>query len=332
VEPGGQRMNPISNYYIFENPGCLLLMGEDCIDFMQRQTTNDITKLQDSEVLFTVLTTANARIIDLLTLLPELEHSSKPDSKFKGILILTLSGYGEKTLNYLKNRIFIMDKVSILNKSNDYLQIELIGNSVGSILKSLGFGNVPAPGRVEVTAIDKKIIHAIGSADKLIFNCRLVFPIELQYDVNKVINDSGSIKLGLDDYNLMRIEAGFPAETRELTEEYTPLEVNLEDLISTTKGCYTGQEVVARQINYDKVTKLLCGLRLDKLANTSDRIWLDGKSIGVVTSVADSPRYGYIALAVVRKPYNKSGTEVFVGNDYSKSIKALCSDLPFRID
>jgi folate-binding protein YgfZ len=50
------------------------------------------------------------------------------------------------------------------------------------------------------------------------------------------------------------VEAGLPAAGHELVEEYTPLEAGLEWAISDAKGCYTGQEVIARQITYDKVT------------------------------------------------------------------------------
>jgi folate-binding protein YgfZ len=118
----------------------------------------------------------------------------------------------------------------------------------------------------------------------------------------------------------------------ELTEEFTPLELGLEKYVSTSKGCYTGQEVIARQVNYDKVTKQLCGLKLNGTANIGDPVWSDGRKIGVVTSIGKSPRFGNIAKGVVKKPFNRSGTEVMAGIEYENSARAVCSNLPFSID
>ena len=61
----------------------------------------------------------------------------------------------------------------------------------------------------------------------------------------------------------MRIERGLPAWGHELSAEVTPLEVNLLPAVSFSKGCYVGQEVIARQTNYDKVTRRLVGLIFD---------------------------------------------------------------------
>jgi folate-binding protein YgfZ len=168
--------------------------------------------------------------------------------------------------------------------------------------------------------------------EKLILTCRLLFPIELQNVVNKAIRDSGGEELSSFEYNLLRLEAGFPIETRELTEEYSPLEVGLENFISTSKGCYTGQEVIARQLNYDKVARQICGLNLGKMAEIGDKVWSDGQTIGVVTSVGNSPKFGLIALGVLRKPYNQAGTQVLVGSSFERSAGAVCINLPFGID
>ncbi len=325
-------MNPSSNYFIIEDPGCLELIGEDCFDFLQRQTTNDLNMLKESGVLHTVLTTGNANILDLLTLLPEFEQSSDPQTDLNSIYILTLNGYGENTFKYLKSRIFFMDKVSISDRSKDYIQVELFEDCLDSVLNFLGFESLPEPGHAEIKIINGRIIWALGSMDKLILTCRLFYPIDLQNVVSDAIRESGGEELSSFEYNLLRLEAGFPVETRELTEEYSPLEVGLENFISTSKGCYTGQEVIARQLNYGKVARQLCGIKLDKMADTADRVWLDGRTIGVVTSVGNSPRFGFIALGVLRKPYNQAGTEVLVGSEYERSARAVCINLPFGID
>jgi folate-binding protein YgfZ len=325
-------MSQNTYFYIMENPGCLQLNGEGCVDFLQRQTTNDIRNFQEGSVLHTVLTTANARIIDLLTLLPEWDHNSESHLDIMQIYLITLRSYSDNTFNYLQSRIFIMDKVSILDRSREYIQVEIFGNDLENVLNTLGFDSVPAPGQVVTINLEGKIIHAIGSADKIIVGCRLFFPVNLEEIVIKKVTASGAEELGLFEYNLFRLEAGFPIENMELTEEFTPLELGLEKYVSTSKGCYTGQEVIARQVNYDKVTKQLCGLKLNGTANIGDPVWSDGRKIGVVTSIGKSPRFGNIAKGVVKKPFNRSGTEVMAGIEYENSARAVCSNLPFSID
>ncbi len=119
------------------------------------------------------------------------------------------------------------------------------------------------------------------------------------------------------------------APARELTEAHTPLEINLQAAISTDKGCYTGQEIIARQINYDKITRSMVGLRLEAPTHAGARVSAGDKSAGTVTSAVESPRYGPIALAVLKRPNNLAGTKVVV-MDNEVNIRGELIELPFR--
>jgi len=130
-----------------------------------------------------------------------------------------------------------------------------------------------------------------------------------------------------EEYHCMRVECGQPAPFSEWTEDYTPLEVGLEWAVSDRKGCYTGQEVLARQVNYDKITRQLVGLTLQAGPPSAAQVQAEGKTIGVVTSSVISPRFGPIALAVLRRPYHAPGTAVLVG----EAIPAVVSVLPFAL-
>src|SRR5690606_39681801 len=116
--------------------------------------------------------------------------------------------------------------------------------------------------------------------------------------------DAGAVPLGEEAYDVLRVEAGLPASGTELTEDFTPLETGLAYTVSTSKGCYTGQEVLARQINYDKVSRQLVGLRLKEPAPAGSAVRAEGRPAGTVTSVVLSPEHGWIALAVVRRPHH----------------------------
>jgi folate-binding protein YgfZ len=99
------------------------------------------------------------------------------------------------------------------------------------------------------------------------------------------------------------------AET-ELTDDYTPLEAGLNDAVADGKGCYTGQEVIARQLTYDKVVQRLVGLSLTAPASIGDVLYAGERRVGVITSLSQSPAYGSIGLGYVRRPEFERGTRL----------------------
>ncbi len=110
---------------------------------------------------------------------------------------------------------------------------------------------------------------------------------------------------GEDAYQARRIELGRPLPGAELTGEYSPLEAGLAWACAENKGCYTGQEIIARQITYDKVTRTLVGIVGDDPLSAGAALTADGRDVGTVTSAAQSPLLDSpIALAVVKRPHD----------------------------
>jgi folate-binding protein YgfZ len=133
-------------------------------------------------------------------------------------------------------------------------------------------------------------------------------------------------------YDAIRIERGVPAWGRELSDQVTPLESGLQNAISYSKGCYTGQEVIARQTNYDKISRRLAGLRLGageweqlrgaKVGSASGRP-------GFVSSVAWSTGLGGpIALAIVPRDLADPGADVTITHETGQ-LRAVVVGLPF---
>src|SRR5690606_6994406 len=106
-------------------------------------------------------------------------------------------------------------------------------------------------------------VRALGQSGALGLGWRLLVPHGAIDSLEARLLEGGASALSPGAYEAVRVEAGFPAAGRELTDAYTPLETGLHAAIHTAKGCYTGQEVIARQINYDKITRQMVGLRLD---------------------------------------------------------------------
>jgi tRNA-modifying protein YgfZ len=122
----------------------------------------------------------------------------------------------------------------------------------------------------------------------------------------------------------LRIEAGRPRLGRDMGSETIPQEANLnERAVSFTKGCYVGQETVARLHYRGKPNRHLRGLRLSEPAEHGDPILLDERKVGKVGSACISPRLGPIAIAVVRREAAPGDTVTVNGSE------AQVVDLPF---
>lgn len=128
---------------------------------------------------------------------------------------------------------------------------------------------------------------------------------------------------------LARIEAGLPRFGVDVCEDHFPFEANLERALSRTKGCYVGQEVVARAHARGGANKALVGLRVDGAGAIAIEVGArvstpEREDAGAVTSAASSPRLGAIALGYVHKSAWEPGHRVTVGGR-----EAVVCALPF---
>ena len=160
----------------------------------------------------------------------------------------------------------------------------------------------------------------------------LVGPPDVLHDLRSKLVAAGAVEDAEEALNIARIEAGRPTWGIDMDDTMLAQEVDMDRLnaISYTKGCYTGQETVARVHYRGHVNRVLRGLRFnDALVPPAGTTLVDasGKEIGVVKSGAVSPRNGAIALAVVRREV-EPGTHVTVTADESNA-GATVVELPF---
>ncbi|GAB4424292.1 MAG: glycine cleavage T C-terminal barrel domain-containing protein [Anaerolineae bacterium] len=308
--------------YRLPQPGLLRIAGEGRLDFIQRQTTNDARLLTAGRSLLTVLTSPTARILDVWRLL------LSPDGE--AVDAITLPGRGPVTAQYLARRIFFMDRVTVSDLSAQSAQLWISGPTAPHTLRQVGFETLPAPGEVMSLHLASGPVRLLAQEGAL---GQGYLALGGQEDVNALtqrLTEQGAATLDPDTVEVLRVEAGIPGPARELTDAHTPLEVNLDSAIHGAKGCYTGQEVLARQINYDKVARRLCGLRLDAPVSVGATVLVEGRSAGEVTSATISPRHGPIALAVLRRPHFAPGTPVRV-TDAAGEVSGTVAALPFAM-
>jgi folate-binding protein YgfZ len=301
--------------------GRIFMRGRDRAALLHRLSTNDIDRLRPGQGARTVLTTPIGRTIDLLTV-----HALDD-----ALLVATGPGQGGPVWAHLKKNIFFQDQVTLEAAGRSHGQLALYGPAAARVLAELGgadLGALPphytatlqlAGGPVLVAARP-----AIGGPSFTLYP-----PAEQIDAVRAALAGAGSVPLDDATLDILRVEQGYPATGRELSQEYIPLETGLLDAVSFTKGCYVGQEIIARMESRGRLAKILRGLRLttgEQPAAVPAKLEFDGKESGDLTSVVVSPRFGPIGLAYVRSAHAEPGTIVGVAGS---GARGEVVELPF---
>ena len=126
---------------------------------------------------------------------------------------------------------------------------------------------------------------------------------------------AGAVPMTEATAETLRIEAGRPRFAVDMDTDTIPLEAGIEDrAISLTKGCYVGQEIIIRVLHrgHGRVARRLVKLTLDGDVARDDRVFAGDRDVGFVTSFAQSPRLGPIALGYVHRDFVAAGTRLTV--------------------
>lgn len=277
--------------------GVLLLQGEDRADFLQRMTSNDIKRLGVGESCVTVLTSPTARTLFVFTVVCR-EHE---------FWLLPARGETTPLERHLRSNIFFMDKVTLRNLSADWQRMRWMGPTATDLLPQFGFESPLADDRWQTKA--ETVLLRQEKYD--IPGYELLVPANAETTMLQRLTAAGVVMLTDDEaYTARRIALGRPAPGAELTNEYSPLEAGLAWACAENKGCYTGQEIIARQITYDKVTKTLVRLRSDQPLTVGATVLAEGKDVGTITSAARLA--APLALAILKRPYNTVGSQLTV--------------------
>ncbi len=288
--------------------GRLVVSGSDAVDLLNRLSTNDLEKLEPGQGMNSVLTTNKGRIIDLLRVL----------HRGDDLLVLTSPGTQQKVAEWIDFYTFIED-VSVKDVTDGTSERLYIGGQAANLLAEEGWLD---------GSLDDNLSHVqTGDGDSAVTVTRSDLGELAAYRViahsGRTMPDFGLNTLDEDDFRTLRIEQAIAAYPAEMNEDRNPLEANLKPYISFNKGCYIGQEVVARLNTYDRVQRFMCRLEFDdgtKIASGS-QIIVDDSAVGEVTSSAPG-----IALAFLRKRHYEDGAQVTVESD-GASVTAVVRDV-----
>ncbi|HEY9764329.1 MAG TPA: folate-binding protein [Trichocoleus sp.] len=284
--------------------GVIEVSDADRIRFLHNQSTNDFQILKPGQGCETVFVTSTARTIDLVSAyLTE-----------DAVLLLTSPGQDSRLIEWMDRYIFFADKVTLKNLTGAIAVFSLMGPSSQALLNQLGVANeLEQPGShqlVSVGEIDVRI--AVGSGLALPGYTLLVSAQQAAALWQKLVT-VGAIPAGEAVWNQLRVQQGRPVPGAELTEDYNPLEAGLWQTISFNKGCYIGQETIARLNTYQGVKQQLWGIRLQGAATPGTPITVGDDKVGVLTSLVDTTE-GPLGLAYIRTKAGGAGLEVIVGD------------------
>lgn len=302
-------------------PGYVIIAGADQRDFIQRQTTNDTGALTGDHSVLTVLTSPTAKVLDVWRLVLEPEAGA--------IAVLTLPGRAAYTTQYLQKRIFFMDKVELRDASAEIVRFDVFGPQMAAVLAGIGVQTPPGPGAVFAAEVDEHGVRVIGQEGMIGQGALVLAPAAAAASVLARLVEAGGVDVPPEVYDVLRVEAGLPGPAAELAGDFTPLETNLDAAISGTKGCYAGQEIIARQITYDKITRRMVGVRLEGPVPAGAAVKVEGRSAGALASVVQSPRLGWIALAVIKRPHHDPDTAIAIVPDEGDPVAGTTVALPF---
>ena len=276
------------------NYGCIRATGEDALDLLNRLSTNKVDHLEPGHWAPTVLTSDRGRIVDLLCVVHAGDH----------VLLLTSPGQQQPVIEWL-DKYTIMEDLEVEDVSQSTAVVALAGVGADAALGLREDEPDYLPGRVyPADAVSVGGADAITVARPLgALPCRLLIVSGNAADaVTSALTGAGAVMADAGQWETLRVRSGDPAFGSEMGEPYNPLEAGLIGAIDFTKGCYIGQEVIARLDSYDRVQKYLAALRFSDGAEVAVGASLahEGRTAGTVTSLYRTPAGELRGLGYVR--------------------------------
>jgi tRNA-modifying protein YgfZ len=291
--------------------GKLALTGTAAQGFLQGQVTNDVESLEPGQGCYAAFLTPKGKMLGDLRILDAGEE-----------LLLDTERPALQELFNMIRRFSIGYDVKLHKRTLERGLVSLIGPSADGLLGVDGLSGAEHAHRVvQAGGVDARAIRTDVGIDLLCDSA----------DTDGLISalvDAGAVSVSEPAVEILRVEHGRPRYGVDLDESVIPQEAGLnERAVSFTKGCYVGQETVARLFYRGKPNRHLRGLRLSAPAMPGDQIAFGERPVGKISSVAQSPELGPIALALVRREAGPGAT-VSVG---PHRVPAEVVELPFAV-
>jgi folate-binding protein YgfZ len=269
--------------------GALELRGDDAAEFLQGQISNDVLSLAVGTGVYAALLSPKGQMRADMRVL------STGDSS---LLVLCVQNQ-QPPIRQMIDNFRIGFRFEIVDRGAESELLSLVGPRSRELLATaLGASATPGESENDNVTAENGLL-----AVTTLLGVDLLGPPEVLADAATSLESAGAVKAGPEAYELARIEHGVPRIGAEIDERTIPQEAGLNDrAVSFTKGCYVGQETVARLHYKGKPNRHLRGLTLEAPVSPGTPVTdADGRELGSVGGVAVSPARGVIALAILRR-------------------------------
>jgi folate-binding protein YgfZ len=288
--------------------GKLGLTGAEAKSFLQGQVTNDVERLIDGEGCYATFLTPKGKMLGDVRILDAGDE----------LLLDTERGALQELFNMIRRYSLGYD-VQLHKRTLECCLWSLIGPACDELVDGVPEGEHRHV-LVDLDGVSTRAIRTDMGID-------LLAPGDAAEPLRAALERREAVAIPESVAECLRIERGRPRYGVDIDDTVIPQEAGLnERAVSFTKGCYVGQETVARLHYRGKPNRHLRGVRLSGTASTGDALSLGDRSVGALGSVAESPRLGWIALALVRREA-APGSVVTVGQD---GVTGEVVELPFE--
>lgn len=292
--------------------GMLLVSGETRFDLINRMSTQKVQSMSKGEGTATILTTDIGRIIDRLLLY----------ATTNTLYVLTSENNNEAIARYLMRYVFFQDDFQLQDISSGTVIFGLYGSQARQKAIQAGFSDESLPLHHWRQSKLGDVTAYLHRTDPIYGGGYFIIGEAKDRDALwQRLLDAGLTAADAPAYDFLRIEAGLPRFGHELTGDYIPLEADLWADVSFNKGCYIGQEIIARMESRGKLAKKLITIASDAPLAQDATIMANGKKVGTLTSTAVGP-HGAVGLGYVKTAVLQANTQLFVGETAVQRITA----------
>jgi glycine cleavage system T protein len=306
--------------------GKLRVTGDDRAKWLQNIISNDIQSLQPGQGLYSSLLTHKGKMLTYFRLYMQTD----------AVMLEDVGEIGETTFQTLRKFLLYGTKAKMENCAESWGLLLVSGpKSIQVIQSSFGVDVADLQPVTFVTA-------QIGGTTALVVRTEETGEVDIELllpsagvpvawsTLLEVGNKFGIRPIGSHAREALRLEAGIPTAGPDLNEEIVPPEANLEGkAFSLNKGCYPGQEVVARMDTYGSVRRHLVGLVMkdSMVPPKGAKLFADDREVGWVSSAVRSPQLGHvIAFGFPLRDFSKPGTILsveFIGGRHPATVQPL---------
>ncbi|HET8592211.1 MAG TPA: glycine cleavage T C-terminal barrel domain-containing protein [Solirubrobacterales bacterium] len=295
--------------YLPRERACLLVRGADAPEYLQGQLTNEIEALPPGRGCYAALLDRKGHIQADMRVLRLDQGRDRPSSapERAGSIWLDLEpGAAPETLKHLRT-YSIGREVEVEDVSERWAITSLIGPRAAELAGVDGLGPEYGQRFREADGIEMLAVATDLGVDA-------ITRPEQAESLRRRLADAGAAAVSEDAAEIVRVESGRPRFGLDMDRGLMPAEAGITDrAVSFEKGCYIGQEPVARLHYRGKPNRRLRGLRLSATAERGDPLRLGDREVGEIGTAVLSPSLGPIALAVIRREAEE-GDQLSVGD------------------